>query len=111
MAYGYTKKSIKDVVKGDTFDRSFLVDSDFPLTGMSVRCQVKEFNDSAAAVLTFTTGDNSIVITGQEIRLRKSADKMNIAVKVYLYDVQFTSPADEVFTLFGGKFIMKQDFA
>lgn len=111
MAYGFTRKNIIDVVKGDTFDRCFLVDRDFPLTGMSVRCQVKEFHDSATAVLTFTTADNSIVVTGQEIRLKKSANQMDIPVKAYLYDVQFTSPLDDVYTLFGGKFMIKQDFS
>jgi hypothetical protein len=111
MAYGFTRKTIKDVVKGDSFDRTFLVDSDFPLTGMSVRCAVKEFYDSVQPVLLFTTADESITISGQQIRLKKPAQDMNIPAGTYLYDVQFTSLTDEVTSLFGGGFVVKPDLS
>jgi hypothetical protein len=111
MAYGFTRKTIKDVVKGDSFDRTFLVDSDFSLTGMSIMCVVKEFYDSVQPVLLFTTADNSIDISEQQIRLTKPASAMNIAAGTYIYDVQFTSLTDEVTTLFGGSFVVKPDLA
>lgn len=111
MAYGFTRKTIKDVVQGDSFDRTFLVDNDFPLTNMSVRCAVKPFYDSVQPTLLFTTADDSITISGQQIRLRKSAAEMNILAGSYLYDVQFTSLTDEVTSLFGGGFIVKPDLS
>jgi hypothetical protein len=110
MAYEFFDLDITNIIRGDTFDRPFRIGSEFQITGMSVKAQVREMDDSPGAILTFSTTDNSITIDGQVIRLRKAASEMAIAVKTYYYDVQFTSVGGDVTTLFGGKFQLKSDY-
>jgi hypothetical protein len=108
-AYSYKQVNITDIIRGDAFEASFEIAEAFSLAGKSVKAQVREASDADSAVLEFSTEDNSIQVIGQVIVLKKKATLMNIAAGSYVYDVQFFTNADDVVTIFGGKFIIKQD--
>jgi hypothetical protein len=109
MAYTYSEINLSDVIRGDVLELTFEVSEDYPLTGKKVKAQFKEAADIEVSVLEFNTENGSIEKNGQFIVLRKKASQMNIAVGRYVYDVQFYTDADDVVTLFGGTFKVKQD--
>jgi hypothetical protein len=109
MAYSYKEINIRDVIRGDAFQHSFEIATAYPLTGKQVKAQVREAADADATVLEFSSQDNSITVSGQTITLTKTATQMNLPAGGYVYDVQFFTNTQDVTTLFGGKFIVKQD--
>jgi hypothetical protein len=110
MGYEFVDVPIEKVVRGDTFEENFTIGEGFAVTpDMSIKAEVREYDDSSLPILVFSTADGSIVIDGQDVILKKSALDMNIPVLEYVYDVQFTSITGVVTTLFGGKFEMKKD--
>jgi hypothetical protein len=111
MAYEFVEIEPIRVIRGDTFDRTFEVSDDFPLSaGMKAKAQVREMADAEEIVLNFDTEDGSISFTEQDVQLSKPASAMSIPAKTYFFDVQFTSASGIVTTLFGGKMIVKEDY-
>lgn len=111
MAYEYIEIEPIKVIRGDSFDRTFSISEEFRLSeGMTAKAQVREIADSELPILSFDSDDGSIVFGNQDVQLIKSASAMNLAAKTYFFDVQFTSASGIVTTLFGGKFIVREDY-
>lgn len=111
MAYEFTEIEPIKIVRGDSFERTFEISDDFPLSiGITAKAQVREIADSEEPVLNFSSADGSILFNGQDLQMVKAANLMDIPAKTYFFDVQFTSVSGIVTTLFGGKIIVKEDY-
>lgn len=107
MSYEFTKVHIEDVIRGDTFDHTYTIENAFQVVStMEVTATIKEFYDGEP-VLVFSNTDGSIELSGQDIRLIKSAIQMTLPTGKYMYDVSFKSLDNTVVTLFGGNFHVK----
>lgn len=109
MGYSYFKVDKIEHIRGDAFEASFEISSNYPIADKSIKCQVKQDLDSVDSVLEFSTTTGSITKAGQIITLRKTARQMQVVAGIYEFDVQFSTNQDDVITLFGGAFIVKQD--
>ena len=110
MTARHNSIDIVDVIRGDLFEAFFKIDIlTLDISNKNIICEVKEFLDSEVAIITFSTADNSIVKTGQFLHFTKTANVMNVATGVYVYDVQFYTNEEDVVTLFGGQFKIISD--
>jgi len=97
--------------QGDTFNLA-LVYSDsagdpINLTGFTAKCQLRANASSDTAVLTATTSDGTLVITGAQGRIAFaiSATAMGaIAAGTYVYDLEIESSGGVVTTILTGTF-------
>jgi hypothetical protein len=98
----------REVMRGDTFDITLIIDPSYPLTeDTAILMQVRPNGELEAPLLTFSTPD-TITISGQEVNLHQSAEAMDIRPGFYIHDIQFTTDAG-THTLYKGIFQIIQD--
>lgn len=112
--YQKASHNITGVVRGDTFHRIIkIVDSKqntaFDFTGWTAKMQVRSNRaDPPQIELLSTAGE--IILTAGQIQLNKDATSMQgIIAGNYLYDIEFTNPVSEVYTLLSGVLSVTDD--
>lgn len=105
MLYYPQTINFREVFVGDTFQIALIIAPAYPLTPQtSVEMLVRPSGDiPEAAVVHFSTADQSITISGQEITLSKSALEMAVRPGMFVYDIRFTKNS-ETHTLCRGLF-------
>lgn len=107
-----------DVVhrRGDTFIREFTFTNDdnpFDLTGWDARLQVRESAAKPVVLQADMEGDEPFIsITGvgdNVLRVEIPASSIEIPAKVYLWDLELTSPTGVKTTYLAGSFTIIQD--
>ena len=84
-------------VRGDYFERGYDIGSSpFSLTGKTLKAQVRD-KENGKILLTFSTTDASILVSGTVITINAGADEMKVLrTGVYYWDmIAYTSAADE----------------
>jgi hypothetical protein len=97
--------------QGATFNLDFTVQTDgtaWVLTGYTAAMQVRKSTSSAAALLNLSTGGSGITLTSPgQVSITVSASTMsNVPAGRWVYDIEFTSPSNEVTRLLEGRFIV-----
>lgn len=107
--------NFKDHVKGDTFKgRSFEVlynTVPLDLTSASIEMELKKNNKpDTVAVKTFSTADNSILITDATAgKFQIVKQIVDIPAFTYVYDIQIILQNLEVYTYISGTWTILQD--
>lgn len=114
MSYQKATHNIVGVNRGDTFIRTIkFVDSQqntaFDFTGWTAKMQVRTSRADIVEIELLSTA-MEIILTSGQIKLVKDAVSMkSLVAGNYFYDIEFTNPASEVFTLLGGVFSVVDD--
>jgi len=97
--------------QGATFNLNFTVQTDgtaWVLTGYTAAMQVRKSTNSATTLLNLSTGGNGITLTNPgQVSVTVPASTMStIPAGRWVYDIEFTSPGNEVTRLLEGRFIV-----
>lgn len=105
MLYYPQTINFREVFVGDTFQVPLLISSKYQLTPQtSIEMLVRPSGDiPEAPVVRFSTADQSITISGQEITLSKSALEMAVRPGMFVYNIRFTN-GSQTHTLCRGLF-------
>jgi len=102
--------------RGDTFyqeieaiDGSTNTAFDFSAAFDSAKMQIRELRSSPILVELDSATVGEITLAAGKITLTKAAADMDIPAGEYLYDVQGTTAAGEVFTIIAGKVTFSDD--
>jgi hypothetical protein len=91
-------------MRGDTFQETFLIGDVLNMSACTIRAQVRRQPDDERVLL-----DLDVIRDGQTLTLRKAHTAMILPAGRYHYDVEFTLPDGDVFTLFFGTFPVTND--
>jgi hypothetical protein len=98
--------------RNDTWGQTFAIlsnDVAVDLTGSTIVIQVRESASSSTALLTLSTTESTITITGtshNQVTLNKV---VTIPAGTYTYDMNVTFPSGVVKTYIWGTFIVQED--
>jgi hypothetical protein len=100
--------------QGATFKLNFTVQTDgtpWVLTGYTAAMQVRQSTSSATTLLNLSTSTGAIVLTspGEVAITVSSATMSTIPAGRWVYDIEFTSPGNEVTRLLEGRFIVSAE--
>jgi hypothetical protein len=97
--------------QGATFNLNFTVQTDgtpWNLTGYTSAMQVRKSTSSATTLLNLSSATSDITMNSSgEVSVTVAASTMSdVPAGRWVYDIEFTSPSDEVTRLLEGRFIV-----
>jgi hypothetical protein len=100
--------------QGATFNLNFTVQTEgvpWNFTGYTAAMQVRQSTSSATTLLDLSSANNDITMNSfGEVSVTVSATKMTLLpAGRWVYDIEFTSPGDEVTRLLEGRFIVSAE--
>ncbi len=100
--------------QGATFNLNFTVQTDgvpWDFTGYTAAMQVRQSTSSATTLLNLSSANGDITMNSSgEVSVTVSATEMTpLPSGRWVYDIEFTSPGDEVTRLLEGRFIVSAE--
>jgi hypothetical protein len=100
--------------QGATFNLNFTVQTDgvaWNFTGYTAAMQVRRSTSSATTLLNLSSTNGDITMNSSgEVSVTVSATEMtSLPSGRWVYDIEFTSPSDEVTRLLEGRFIVSAE--
>jgi hypothetical protein len=100
--------------QGATFNLNFTVQTDgvpWDFTGYTAAMQVRRSTSSATTLLNLSSTNGDITMNSSgEVSVTVSATEMtSLPSGRWVYDIEFTSPSDEVTRLLEGRFIVSAE--
>lgn len=99
--------------QGATFNLNFTVQTDgvaWVLTGYTAAMQVRQSTSSATTLLNLSTGSGITLTSPGQVSITVPAATMStLPAGRWVYDIEFTSPGNEVTRLLEGRFIVSAE--